>query len=64
MDIFIERTKETKSIDFSGNATDLLKELGLTAQEVLIIRNGTLVTEDEELDSGDNIRLLSVVSGG
>ena len=64
MDIFIERTKEEKSLDFSGSAIDLLKQLNLTAQEVLIIRNGTLVTEDEELDSGDNIRLLSVVSGG
>lgn len=64
MDIFIERTKEERSIDFSGSATDLLKKLDITAQEVLIIRNGTLVTEDEELDSSDNIRLLSVVSGG
>ena len=64
MDIFIERTKEEHSIDFSGDASDLLKQLGLTAQEVLIIRNGTLVTEDEILEPEDTIRLLSVVSGG
>lgn len=64
MNIFIERTKEDQSIEFSGTALDLLSKLNIVPQEVLIIRNGTLVTEDEILESTDTIRLLSVVSGG
>ncbi len=64
MKIFIERTQKNIEQLFTGVATELLKKLGLTAEEVLIVRNGTLVTEDELLTNDDTIRLLSVVSGG
>ncbi len=64
MKIFIERTKEELEKNFSGKAKDLLKEINLLPEEVLIVRNGTLVTEDENLESEDLIKILSVISGG
>lgn len=64
MHITIERTKETIEKDYSGSAKNLLKELNILVEDVLIIRNNQLVTEDEELESTDIIKLLSVISGG
>ncbi|MCF7799263.1 MoaD/ThiS family protein [Candidatus Woesearchaeota archaeon] len=64
MDIFIERSKQTIKQEFSGTAQELLDKLSINPEEILIIKNGQLVTEDEELSTEDEIRLLSVVSGG
>ena len=62
--ISIERTRELIEKDFSGPAKELLALLNINLEEVLIIKNGSLVTEDEELSNDDDIKLLSVVSGG
>lgn len=64
MNIFIERTQESMEKSFSGPAVNLLKELHTSSEEVLIIRNGALVTEDEVLEDSDTIKLLSIISGG
>lgn len=64
MNIIIERTKETIEKEFSGSGEELLKELNILVEDVLIIKNGSLVTEDEALDNSDTIKLLSVISGG
>lgn len=64
MKIYIERTGETIEKEFSGPASKLLEELHILTDEILVIRNGKLVAEDEELETGDDLRLLSVISGG
>ncbi len=64
MKISIERTRELIEKDFSGPAKDLLALLNINLEEVLIIKNGVLITEDEALTTDDDIKLLSVVSGG
>lgn len=64
MKIVVERTKETIEKEFNGLAKDLLRELNILVEDVLIIKNGQLVTEDEELKTTDIIKLLSVISGG
>lgn len=64
MRIMIERTQHSLEKDFSGVAKDLLKELGILVEDVLIIKNKKLVTEDEDLGNEDEITLLSVISGG
>ncbi len=43
---------------------DLLKELGLSREEVVVLRNGRVVLEDEIVQDGDNIEVLRAVSGG
>lgn len=64
MNISIERTKEEFEKEYSGSAKNLLKELDMLVEDVLIIRNNQLVTEDETLEQEDTIKLLSVISGG
>jgi sulfur carrier protein ThiS len=64
MKVFIEREKVHKNISFSGTCKDLLVVLSVNSEEVLIIKNNELVSLDELCDDGDDIKLLSVVSGG
>ena len=64
MKLFIEETSETKTIAFNGTAKQLLQELALNPETVLVARNNELVTEDEHLHDEDEIKILSVISGG
>lgn len=45
-------------------ARDALKKIGIEPESVLIVVNGTLVTDDTVLRDGDDIKLVAVVSGG
>ena len=42
----------------------LLKKLSLRKSEVVVIKNDTIVTEDEMLRPGDDVRIIDTVSGG
>ena len=64
MNIYIERNNETIQKDFQGSAAQLLSTLAIIPEDVLIIKNNNLVTEEEELTNEDSIKLLSVISGG
>jgi sulfur carrier protein ThiS len=64
MKIFNERSGEEKNLDFKGNCEELLKKLEINPEEVLIIKNGELVSLEELCEDNDEIKLLSVVSGG
>jgi sulfur carrier protein ThiS len=41
-----------------------LKNAGIAVESVLATRNGELINEEEILKEGDEIRLISVISGG
>lgn len=45
-------------------ARALLKELGIARGAALIIKNNTLVCEDELLRAEDTIRIIKTISGG
>ncbi|MEM3712999.1 MAG: MoaD/ThiS family protein [Thermoproteota archaeon] len=64
--VFIQRIGETKLIDLEENSRigDLLKSLGISPSEIVPVKNGVIVTEREALRDGDEVKLLSVVSGG
>ncbi len=64
MKIFIEREKENKKFDFQGTVQELLDKLKIISETVLVVKNETIITEDELLDNNDEINILSVVSGG
>lgn len=64
MKIFIEKTGEKQDIKFNGIASALLKKLKINPEAVLVIRNNTLITEDEKIENTDEIKILSVISGG
>ena len=42
----------------------VFKQLDLPLNAYLAIRNGELITEDELIKKGDQIELMSVISGG
>ncbi len=64
MNVYIEEKGETKQLAFTGNALNLLKKLSINPETVLITKNGQLITEEDEISNEDEIKLLSVISGG
>ena len=64
MKIFLEKTKEEKTISFNGTCAELLEKLNINSEEVIIVKNNELVSLEEPCEDNDEIRLLSVVSGG
>lgn len=64
MKVFNEKEGSEKEIEFSGTAEGLFKHLKLNPEQFLIVKNDTLVTLDEELNASDEVKLLSVISGG
>ena len=56
----------TREIDLDGRrrVRALLAELGLDRESHLVIRNGTLVPGDAELDADDVVEIRPVISGG
>ncbi len=65
MQVFIEREKKNVVVDADKiDGLMLVKQLGLLIGEVLIVRNNEIVTEDVLLEKGDEIKILSVISGG
>ena len=45
-------------------ARDAIKKIDILPDTVLITREGELITDDEILHDGDEIRLIAVISGG
>jgi len=64
--VYIERTNSTKTVELKNNykVIDLLKELKIDHTVVLVARSDSLITEDAQLKDNDNIKILSVISGG
>ncbi|MCA9459088.1 MAG: MoaD/ThiS family protein [Nanoarchaeota archaeon] len=66
MEIFIEKENKTKEInvDKKIKLNEILDMLGLSLESVILVKNGEVCLEDEEVSNEDKIKLLSVVSGG
>ncbi len=55
---------KTWEFDETMFVQQLLKRLDLLPESVLVVRNGTLVTEDQRLLPEDEVKIVAVVSGG
>ncbi len=64
MKIFIEKNNKSINLRFNGTVAQLLKKLKINPETVLIVKNNVLITKDIKLTDKDNIKLLSVISGG
>jgi sulfur carrier protein ThiS len=66
MKIYIEKEHKTieKEILKPITGIQLLEELHISKNSVLLVKNGEICLEDEELTNSDEIKILSVVSGG
>jgi len=59
--------KDPEVIELSGyerKVSELLRELGLLSEEYIVMRDGKVLTEDDEVVDGDEVVLVPVVSGG
>ena len=66
INVFIDRENLSKTLEFE-NATrvsDLLEKLDINPVTVIVSRNNELILEDEKLNDNDEIKILSVISGG
>lgn len=55
---------KTWKFDEAMFVQQLLERLDLLPESVLVVRNGTLVTEDQRLLPEDKVKIVAVVSGG
>ncbi len=61
--IFIERTDEHKEVEAS-TIIEAAKKLNINLTTVIAVKNNELVTEEEKITENDEIKFLSVISGG
>jgi sulfur carrier protein len=64
MPVTIELRDNTYEVRSGMTARDALQKIDVLPESVLITRNGELITEDEILREGEQIRLIAVISGG
>lgn len=50
--------------DEALSVRQVLERIEILPETVLVVRNGTLVTEDQRLYPGDEVRIVAVISGG
>ena len=64
--LFIDRENKNSNLELDSNSivADLLKKLSINPVTVIVTRDSELILEDEELKNNDEIKILSVISGG
>ena len=64
--VFIDRENKNTKLELENNASvaDLLKKLSINPVTVIVSRNNELILEDEKLNDNDELKILSVISGG
>ncbi len=66
VNVFIDKLNKNTYLELDSNSTvsDLFKKLNINSVTVIISRNNELILEDEKLNNNDEIKILSVISGG
>jgi len=55
---------QTFEFDREMTVRELLKELNLSPESTLVVRDDEVLTEDEKLRKEDEVRVISAISGG
>lgn len=58
-----EKVREIE-IEKGTNTDELLDQEGIERQEVLVSRNGTIISGKHQLEDGDEIKVFDVIAGG
>lgn len=60
------RSPQYRELEIEGRrrVEDLLKELRLNRETHIVARNGEMVTEDEWIETGDEVEIIAAISGG
>ncbi|MBI2657537.1 MoaD/ThiS family protein [Candidatus Woesearchaeota archaeon] len=64
--VFIDRENKNAELELDGNSkvSDLLDKLSINPVTVIVSRGNELILDDEKLKNNDDIKILSVISGG
>jgi len=64
--VFFDRENRERVVDIGNNRTvkALLESMKINPVTVIVSRDNNIITEDEEVNDKDKIRLFSVISGG
>jgi sulfur carrier protein ThiS len=59
-------TEEMKELDLEKgtDVKQLLEDQGIERQEVLVSKNGTIVTDNHKIEDGDSLKIMDVIAGG
>ena len=60
----IYRGKEIEIPEKKLKAKELLEKLGLSPLSSLVVKNGEVISEEDYVEEGDNIRVINAISGG
>lgn len=59
-----EETKEKIEIEEGTTVSQLLDSRGVERQEVLVSRNGTIISGKHVLEEDDTVKVMDVIAGG
>lgn len=59
-----EKKESDLEVEEGTNVSDFLEEQGIERQEVLVSRNGTIISGSHMLEEGDTIEVFDVIAGG
>ena len=64
--VFYDRENKEKTIELGNNisVSDLLKKMNINPVTVIVSRNNNIILEDETLKDKDDVKIISVISGG
>ena len=64
MKINIVKENKVLEIEFNGKVKEILMKLEINPETVIVVKDDELVTEEDFLEDSDEIKIMSVVSGG
>lgn len=66
MRAFIEKENKERTLDVGAGkqVKEVLEELRINPVTVLVVRNNELLLEDDEIKDNDELKIISVISGG
>ena len=64
--IFFDRENRTHAVELDDDSKvkDVLSKLNINPVTVIVAKNGEVVTKEEKLEENDELKILSVLSGG
>jgi sulfur carrier protein ThiS len=62
--IKLKYRKQEWELEGKFTVRQVIEKVGLNSEAVLAVRDGELITEDTQLQDGDQVRLVAVISGG
>jgi sulfur carrier protein ThiS len=67
MKVYIEKNSKSLNIKIIKKGIDgksLLEKLKINLSSIILVKNNEVVLEDEMFENSDDVKILSVVSGG